>query len=419
MGCSFGDACRSIVWDLGSSRSFRAVRNSIMLRPFQWPSKKIRSCPTYTYYSTLFLTGFLMRHPPFFPIRAAALLVCAVLSNSAAASVFQMKVVKQGLTVAVAPSTPGPAQPTPTPVAAPQWAFSGSGAFAATTVNRTSAALTIQATNTGNASGVPDLVLTGPHATEFHISSNGCNVSVAPTASCDVDLRFTPGATGNRSATLSADKAVLTLSGEGKAPDPADAKVVMLLSMDNTQFTDTKGHAIFAQNVTSSAGKFGGAASFAGVRASYMTSPNSVDFGFGMQDFTMEAWVNTSTGGNIVSLRTDGSSVYYSNVMRINGGKLEWSNGQAWHPGKLSVPANSWAHVAVSRQSGKLRLFVNGVFDTEYNNTTDLGAARMAWIGVLEDGVIPFNGAIDDLRLTKGVARYTASFAVPIAPASY
>jgi len=360
-----------------------------------------------------------MRHPSFFKHSAMAFVVLAALSNSAIAAVFQVKVATRGLAVSATPSTPSAPPPAPVPVAAPQWAFSGSGAFAATTVNRTSAALTVRVSNTGNAAGVPALSLTGPHAAEFNISSNGCAAAVAPNADCAVELRFTPAAVGGRTAMLSTGTAAVSLTGDGKAPDPADAKVVMLLSMDNTQFTDTKGHAIFAQNVTSSAGKFGGAASFAGVRTSYMTSPNSVDFGFGVQDFTMEAWVNTSAGGNIISLRTDGSSVYYSNVMRINGGKLEWSNGQAWHPGKLSVPANSWSHVAVSRQSDKLRLFVNGVLDTEYNNTTDLGAARMAWIGVLEDGVIPFNGAIDDLRLTKGVARYTTSFAVPTAPASY
>jgi hypothetical protein len=84
--------------------------------------------------------------------------------------------------------------------------------------------------------------------------------------------------------------------------------------------------------------------------------------------------------------------------------------------GTTSIAANTWYHVAVSRYAGNTRLFVNGVQDgSTYSDSTNyLAVANRPVIGV-GGGLAAFffNGYIDDLRITKGIARYTSNFTPP------
>jgi hypothetical protein len=79
-----------------------------------------------------------------------------------------------------------------------------------------------------------------------------------------------------------------------------------------------------------------------------------------------------------------------------------------------AVALNTWHHVALSRQSGTLRLFLNGSLvksaictDCFANNGT-LQFARSNW-GL--DG-----GFVDELRITMNVARYVTNFTPPSTP---
>jgi hypothetical protein len=64
-------------------------------------------------------------------------------------------------------------------------------------------------------------------------------------------------------------------------------------------------------------------------------------------------------------------------------------------------------------------MFVNGtqVGSTYTDSTNYLSASRRPVIGIngFNETAAPLNGYIDDLRITKGVARYTANFSVPTA----
>jgi len=80
-----------------------------------------------------------------------------------------------------------------------------------------------------------------------------------------------------------------------------------------------------------------------------------------------------------------------------------------------SVSANTWYHVAYTRASGTIRLFLNGV---QAATTTASGSIN-TWPPVTGyDGPTngrPLNGYIDDLRITNGYARYTSNFTPPTA----
>jgi hypothetical protein len=68
--------------------------------------------------------------------------------------------------------------------------------------------------------------VTGPHAADFLVGSSTCARPVAPSATCAVSVRFSPSATGPRTASLelpSDDPAmplVIALGGDGVAPEP-------------------------------------------------------------------------------------------------------------------------------------------------------------------------------------------------------
>lgn len=307
---------------------------------------------------------------------------------------------------------------------APAWAVTGAFDFPGVQVGASAAVnLPVNVKNTGSGPGIPSVsAFSGANASDFRVVSNGCATPVEAGQTCTVTVDFAPAARGARTAALQVDTAAVPFTGTGLSADPYFSNVSLLLDMDGvdgaSSFVDAKGVAITSVGVLNrtSVAKFGASGYFSGSSSSYLTAPNSTAFGFGTGDFTMETWVNTLTDGSLISLRTDGSTTYYSNVLRITGGHLAWSDGVAWSIGTAPVPAGTWTHVAVTRASGTLRLFVNGTLDIAVTKTLDLGSSRMARIGVLEDGVTPFKGYIDDLRVTKGVARYTSSFTPPAAP---
>ncbi|AXQ30122.1 choice-of-anchor D domain-containing protein [Solimonas sp. K1W22B-7] len=85
----------------------------------------------------------------------------------------------------------------------------------------------VQSVTVSNPGTVPlqvgALALGGSHPGDFVIVANGCTGAVAASASCEIDVRFTPGATGSRSANLSipsnasGSPELVSLSGSGVA----------------------------------------------------------------------------------------------------------------------------------------------------------------------------------------------------------
>ena len=86
------------------------------------------------------------------------------------------------------------------------------------------ASVTLMVSNPGGvASGTPTAGITGTHAADFTITSNTCSAAVAPAGSCAITVRFAPGATAARMATLTVGatpggSTTAALSGNGLAP---------------------------------------------------------------------------------------------------------------------------------------------------------------------------------------------------------
>jgi hypothetical protein len=83
--------------------------------------------------------------------------------------------------------------------------------------------------------------------------------------------------------------------------------------------------------------------------------------------------------------------------------------------GTTSPAVDTWHHAALTRSSGDHRLFLNGVQEgSTWTNSYNQSNALIE-IGQNPSGSQSFTGYIDDLRITKNVARYTATFTPPTA----
>lgn len=235
----------------------------------------------------------------------------------------------------------------------------------------------------------------------------------------------------------------VTFSGSGSSSgsttpatptDPLYSSVVALLKFDGsdgaTTLTDdsplkkdwssTAGATISSAQKKFGAGSlsFGASTGYAGPQAGQQTN-----FIFGSsQNFTIEAWIYPTSPmqGYIMDSRWSNYN-YYS--FYISGtGQLGWATEAAGTGSFASaagvVVANQWQHVAVSRASGTIRLFVNG---TQVASRADTGnydgvPSTRPLLGV-DANVTTFapgkyNGYIDSLRITRA-ARYTSNFTAP------
>ena len=157
-----------------------------------------------------------------------------------------------------------------------------------------------------------------------------------------------------------------------------------------------------------------------------ITLPNSTDFQFGSDPFTIEMWFKwDGTAGLQMLFNTYETTGILGLAVVLNGATLAiyaTSNSSSWDiasaaSGGISFTANTWHHLAIVRYSnGYIEAFKDGVKGTSsiststaaiYTNGTD-----DAHVGGTSN-FYAFNGLIDDVRITKGIALYTNTFTPP------
>jgi len=150
------------------------------------------------------------------------------------------------------------------------------------------------------------------------------------------------------------------------------------------------------------------------------------DFAFGTGDFTVEFWMFTSYPDTLDGLFQTGllagSQDSFHICISANTARAItcfYNDGTKRLDGNIQISADTWTHVAVTKSSGTLRIFVNGTLDVSTGTFTDTLTATHVRFGLQEqssgDGFRAYTGYLDEIRVTKGVARYTASFTAPTA----
>ena len=148
--------------------------------------------------------------------------------------------------------------------------------------------------------------------------------------------------------------------------------------------------------------------------------PASSDFAYGTGDFTIEAWIwkngNPVTGQTrgIYTQTQSGNDYIVFKVGSTNNIQVTFGGTTISTTEKIAVL--SWNHVAVSRSSNTVKVFVNGIASSGSTVSTDFSdTTRNPTIGNYTHsyGSLPFYGYISNLRVTKGEALYTADFTPP------
>jgi hypothetical protein len=194
---------------------------------------------------------------------------------------------------------------------------------------------------------------------------------------------------------------------------------------DNAMMNDleTVGNAQISTSVV----KYGtGSLALDGTGDYLLSNPATTElYAFGTGDFTIEFWLYLNSTSSVqvfydsrpassqglqptIYINSSGTLFYYTNVAnRITGSSLS---------------TNTWYHIAVARSGTSTKMFVNGtqVGSTYTDSTNYVNPALRPIIGADgfnsgSPGGNATNGYIDDLRITKGYARYTANFTPPTA----
>jgi hypothetical protein len=138
---------------------------------------------------------------------------------------------------------------------------------------------------------------------------------------------------------------------------------------------------------------------------------------FGTGDFTIEFWmyaINAFSQAALIDLKIPDNSgagidiVTYQNTIAATTASLVYTQTGA------IINSNTWYHIAlVKSASSGIKLYINGnQSGTPYTSSTNFSNGILR-VGYGVNGY--FNGYIDDLRITKGLARYNYNFTPPIA----
>jgi len=217
--------------------------------------------------------------------------------------------------------------------------------------------------------------------------------------------------------------------------DPDWSNVASLLHFDgidgSTTFTDQteKEWNLHGEvEISTAASRFGGASAlFVG---GGLSTPDSADFDFGAGDFTIEGWlcptafsqfrviyVKRASGANFapVCLQYDSSDSTRISV-RMS------TNGSSWtvlFSSTIALVTGTFQSFAVVRHGATVALYINGL---AAGSSNALGSSALMTntspvaIGMDGDASSTYLGYMDDIRITKGVARYLAPYTPPTTP---
>lgn len=249
--------------------------------------------------------------------------------------------------------------------------------------------------------------------------------AIAPGAILNTAVSFEGGVVADNTSpgfNLTVPASLAAGVASGGSGDPNFASVSLLLHLDGsnggTTFTDSS-----SNNVSITRGgnaqlsttyvKYGTASVVWDGSGDFLRTPSSTLFTFGTGDFTIEFWsyfdasFNTGSAAILMNIGGTHEIMYVFDTLRYRttGGTNLITGG--------ALNKSQWYHIAFTKSGSNQRLFIDGTqTGSTYVNATNYTADRVTF-GAGNTNSSNYLGNMDDIRVTKGVARYTANFTAP------
>jgi hypothetical protein len=206
----------------------------------------------------------------------------------------------------------------------------------------------------------------------------------------------------------------LLLHGEG-----ADGSSILV---DSSQFAHTSSVTAGTPTITTTEKRFGAASLRINANSEGWTIPTTALTLAAGEDCTIEFQFRptTSVGSKAILTSNWPGNATQSISIGWNGSSISarLASNTGVNTGNLTLDV--WRHIALARAGAQLSIYVDGVLAATTAIASNASSISSLFIGLANAAFGWGNGAmecfIDELRITKGVARYTANFTPPSAP---
>ena len=214
-----------------------------------------------------------------------------------------------------------------------------------------------------------------------------------------------------------------------------DSNTGLMLHMDGandgTTFTDVSdsAHTITVGGNThtdTAVKKFGTASAQFDGTGDYLSAPDSADWDLAINSdsYTIDFWCYFSSQSGdrcLVEQYEDGNNYWALICNSTTGFRFQVHSGgsEVVTTGTMgvAVPNTTWMHIAMVKNANIYTIYKDGIATAatvdDSSNDSFSGLLRA---GLHGDGSMSYHGYIDELRLSKGVARWTANFTPPASP---
>ena len=201
-------------------------------------------------------------------------------------------------------------------------------------------------------------------------------------------------------------------------PPTAITNTQLLLNYTNAGIYDGKMannlETVGNARVSTSPVKYGSGSIYLDGTGDWLLTPNGKSFINGTEPFTFECWVYLTGTPNYWTLCGGGSGSFLLTLQTLTTININpYGSGNTLSV-TTSLSTNTWIHIAATRNAAnKIDIWVNGVSAGSTTSTQSFGSPTYYVIGAADSGgTQPFNGYIDDLRITKD-CRYFTTFTPP------
>lgn len=158
------------------------------------------------------------------------------------------------------------------------------------------------------------------------------------------------------------------------------------------------------------------------LKADWLDSDEHADWSFGTDDWTIDFWMYRS-----------GSQASYTGVIGASSSGLTgweidllsntpiiWTSSGGWSQKAAAtdvIADVTWTHVALVRNGNSLQFYINGTASGSASDVTgqtfNSGGVGLTIGASRQVGSLGYTGYLDEIRISKGIARWTSNFTPP------